>query len=240
MEFWKSWEFWGALFGLLAFAAAIIIPLAQKRRKRLSYVVHTLAELVSVRDSARERVQILFDGKPVVNPYLCLLTIHNSGNVEIPPSDFEKSPTISFGDRAVVLDSEVTASLPDDLDPKLSQETNRIVVSKLLLNPGERFTVKALVSRPDEAPALSFSARVKGAEVVRTPILYPAETRSSAIRAGAYGLVPVAISVGTLVYGWVWGQGHWVIWLAAVITVLIYILLAVKVVRVLFGLPVWR
>ncbi|MGZ6356482.1 MAG: hypothetical protein ACXWOX_18060, partial [Ktedonobacteraceae bacterium] len=69
---------------------------------------------VSFQKELKDRVQLLFDKKPIENARLVLLKIWNSGNVPIQIDDYDKNNPImfDFGEHAEILDADVLETVP--------------------------------------------------------------------------------------------------------------------------------
>src|SRR5688500_12158935 len=94
----QIWQFIGAILGLVALVATIIIYLLQRRKKSLVYEVVTSAPLLSMSDEVKGKVQILYEGSPVQLVHLLIINIFNDGNLGIQASDFERPLVFQFGE----------------------------------------------------------------------------------------------------------------------------------------------
>jgi hypothetical protein len=86
----------------------------------------------------------------------------NSGNVPIPAEDFERPVVLELGANAVPLPGtiEVKEAKPAELHPNVSAEGATLIVQPLLLNPGDSFSIAALVR--DFSGPLAVDGRVVG------------------------------------------------------------------------------
>jgi hypothetical protein len=158
------WQFIGAVVGVWAIVVTIILYFLQHRRKALSYEILSCEPLVGRPVELEGSLQILFGGQPVQDVYLLAIKITNSGNQPIKSDDYERSLTISVDAPARILTAQVIETnppnllpelLPDDSDgwhsqlpPALALDTDlrTIPLKRTLLNTGDSFTVKMLVS----------------------------------------------------------------------------------------------
>ena len=160
------------LAALSLIVAVIALFYAHKRnpRKSLSYLVHYHLSVLNVHSELKDRVQITLDGKPVEEVYLSEIYIVNDGNAPITQADYEMPVSINFGDAAEVLPTpQITERKPEDLQVSIKLDApdyvhegvhletkipRRLIVTPMLLNAGEHFAVKALVSKPSKEPKI--------------------------------------------------------------------------------------
>jgi hypothetical protein len=92
---------------------------------------------------------------------LVTFTLSNVGNVPVLEDDFERALRLQFPGSAVPLTVEIEEAHPRQLRPAANIEGAGVVVERLLLNPGDSFTIAALV-RDLRRGAISVDARVAG------------------------------------------------------------------------------
>lgn len=154
------WQFIiGVLIAIAAIVVTIIVYLKQRTRKSLSYEILSLNPLLSVKEEIKEKVQILYEGKPVEKVHLILARIINSGNVPIESNQYERHVSLSFGKEAQILTAEVNKTNPESLQASIKVEGNKVVLTPVLLNDGDSITLKMLVSQFDE---ISVDGRIVG------------------------------------------------------------------------------
>jgi hypothetical protein len=150
-----------AIFGVIS----IVLFIKQRRSKKLSYQVLTNTSLLSVASQIKQRVRITLDDKPVEDVSLVEIEIANSGNVPIASGDFEEPITINFGAEAEVLPTPtISSSKPSTLKPALTYKSADITINPVLLNQGDSFIIKALVSRFQK---LVIDGRIVGVRDIR-------------------------------------------------------------------------
>jgi hypothetical protein len=140
---------WPLLVGLAALVVAIVHYQRDRLRKRLTFRVSDRS-LLRVRSEVAGEVRITYLGEPVRRVHLVTVMFANAGNAPIPASDFEAPITISLPESGKLLTAEVADAQPSGLAPEVTRSTTdddpRIVVAPVLLNPGDSFTVTALVA----------------------------------------------------------------------------------------------
>lgn len=151
--------FWEFIIRLIVAILAIVVSAVvafvlyrlQRRRKALGYQIITRTTLLNVEEELEEKVQILFDGEKVADVHLLEVKVVNSGNVPIVRGDYERKLELSFGTSSRILTADVTETRPDSLRPELTIDAARdsVWVQPTLLNSGDWFTIKMLISRFD-------------------------------------------------------------------------------------------
>lgn len=153
------WQFIGVIAGIvIGIITGFVLPLAlfrKQTRKNLMFTVISntlILPILDVGDQARDKLQILFDGKPMSDARLVVLKLWNSGNVPIEIDDYENRNPIkfNFGDKAEVLNVEVLETTPSNLKSRvnasLKADRGNVVLEPLLLNNQDTITLKVLLS----------------------------------------------------------------------------------------------
>lgn len=147
------------ILAIVAICLTVSLFLAGRRRKRLSYLLSD-TQVVGVHEAVNpSRVQILFDGVPVSEVRLLIVTVDNWGNEPIRLDDFERPLRFSWSEPAQILTAKVTEVSPENLQPTIIAGASEIVVEPLLLNPGDWFRISTLINQVGK---LSVDARVVG------------------------------------------------------------------------------
>ena len=154
------WQFVGAALALLALAAAFWIYLLQRQKKELAYGVLSTRRLLSVASELRSRVSVTIDGRPVEDLHLIVVGIKNSGNTSIAEADYLYALTLHVKDKTEIISAEVSKFFPSNLLVSLSFQPDKLEFKPPLLNPGDYFTVQALVS--GKSPAFTSDFRLIG------------------------------------------------------------------------------
>jgi hypothetical protein len=147
------------ILAIVAPCLAVVLFLAARRRKRLSYSLSDTRVLGIDKAIKPSRVQILFDGAPVTEVRLVIITVNNWGNEPIRVDDFERPLRFSWSEPAKILAAEVIEVNPESLQPTIKTGASEIVMDPLLLNPGDQFQIKTLINQVSK---LLVDARVVG------------------------------------------------------------------------------
>jgi len=76
------------LLEIIAIIAAFVIFFMQLRRKAIDYAILTNSNVVSVSDTVKDKIQILYNGVVVPSLRLIEIRIKNTGNLPIKPEDY--------------------------------------------------------------------------------------------------------------------------------------------------------
>lgn len=147
------WQFVGAILALVAIALSILLPLIQRRSKRLSYEVISKTALLNIDKEITGRVEILLDGKPIKDVSLAVVKIINSGTVPIPANDYERPICLRFGNNARILSYEIIDRIPESLQPKIymkDENEANVTLEPVLMNGGDSVSLKVLISEIEE------------------------------------------------------------------------------------------
>jgi hypothetical protein len=193
------WQFVGAALTFVAIPTSIFLFYRQRQRKSLAYQILTSTPVLTVGEEIRGKLAVSYENTPVKNVQLLLLKIANLGNLPITRTDFEQTLSIRFGPAAKILSHEIVESAPRDLSPKISLQSNELILEPLLLNPNDHVTVKCLVSEHDGE--VTVSGRIIGvARIIQAkePLIN---------RSGSFLMGIIAGSTGCL-FGWGAGTGR--------------------------------
>lgn len=169
----------GPIIAILAVLTTILLFLANRRRKRLSYLLMDTRVLGVHEVVDTNRIQILFDGVPVTEVHLLIITVSNWGNEAIRLEDFERPLRFSWHEPARILTAEITEVRPESLRPTFRfAVTNELVVDPLLLNPGDSFQMKVLMNQSSK---LSVDARIVGVQQI-TKAVSSVKTQSMTLK----------------------------------------------------------
>jgi hypothetical protein len=154
------WTFVGSLFAILAVLVAIAVFFAQRKIKRLSYEITSNTQLIGVKDEIQGKVQVLYEGEEVKNVHLLTLRFTNNGNQSISSGDYERSLGVTVNPEAKILTYEIIDEEPNKLGAAVSLEGNKLIISPVLLNAKDAFSIKALVSDLQGRPEID--GRING------------------------------------------------------------------------------
>lgn len=172
------WQFVGALTALLAILVSIRLFNLQRSKKSLAWDVLAAMPVMTISEKLKGRIRITFDGTHVDNVYIVLLRIRNDGNAPILISDFVEPLGLTFPKNTRILGLEVAHTIPRELKPELSIESDEVVFSPLLLNPKDTITLRILVSYPTAKPGLVAHARIIGVGALRLASPYVSSMRT--------------------------------------------------------------
>ncbi len=110
----QLWQFVGVAISVVSIVVSIIFSLKQRARKGLTYKIESTS-LVSIKDKAKGKIQILYDLKPISDADLVLLKIWNSGNQPILQTDYEDPITFNFGSKTEILSHDVIETVPNNI-----------------------------------------------------------------------------------------------------------------------------
>jgi len=151
---------------LLALIVPIAIFIGDHKNKTISFEILSESTVADVTSPLGAKIQVLYDGKKLKNLKTIFIRIINSGNVSIKKTDFEKDLQLLFGKNVRVLASRVDYAYPNNLSVKPIVKDDRVLVSPLLLNPKDEFTIESLVT--GETDKIGIDARIEG--ITRTEI----------------------------------------------------------------------
>ena len=158
------WTAVGVIFAALAVLVTIIIFFAQRKTKKLSYEITSNTQLLGVKDEIQGKVKVLYEGKEVKNVHLLTIKFSNNGNQSISSTDYERPLSIEINSEAKILTHEVIDEDPANLGAAIQLENNKLVLSPVLLNEKDSFSVKALISDFEGIP--NIDGRINGVKSI--------------------------------------------------------------------------
>lgn len=172
-----TWQVLGTAIAAAAIVVRLLVLWWQRRPKKLSAVYHQ-ARVVSVAHGVSDQVRVMFHDQTVEDVSLIDLQIKNTGKAPIEARDFAAPLRIDFGEQAMVLTTDVVSATPPELAAaaEVAMSNGSIVVSPLLMNPGDVLKVKCLVSR---STIFTATARISGVRNVDTESLGESASHSS-------------------------------------------------------------
>ena len=148
MEFLRDgvWQAIGAFFTIAAIVVSFAIYHWQRQRRALTYHVKSAYPLLKTAEELQGRLSVQVDGVVVRNVDVMFVEVQNSGNHPISRSDFD----VPFAIISAVVDAEE----PDNLGVALEVAEEKVTLQPVLLNPGDKFTLKLLLSNNSEKYAV--------------------------------------------------------------------------------------
>lgn len=164
-----NWSFFEVIVGSVGIIISVLVAyhifFRERRRKSLSYQILTETQLISVHKEAKERISILFDGKPAKDVSLLIFKLINDGNISISSSDFEVPLTFNFKETVEIISAEVTETSEKSLKPKISFLKNKINLEPTLLNTKDNFLIKVLINNYEKP--FEIEARIIGVKQIK-------------------------------------------------------------------------
>ena len=190
------------ILAIVAISVTVSLFLVGRRRKRLSYLLSDIRVLGVHEAVNASRVQILFDGEPVTEVRMVIITVNNLGNEPIRVDDFERPLRFRWDEPAKILSAEVIEVNPETVQPTIKAGVNEIVVDPLLLNPGDWLQIRTLINQVGK---LSVDARVLGVKRITKGV---ASVRVTSHKTHRLGAMMAALTILLMLAGR--GMGLWV------------------------------
>jgi hypothetical protein len=183
----------GTLASIIAILLTTIFYFKTKQKKSLSYEILSEHPLVSIHDEIKERLQILIDGVQTENVHLILLKLTNDGTVPISAADFERPISLKFSGDSSILSAEPINASPSNLTPGTSVDKSIVSIKPVLMNPGDSFTMKLLLSQ--YKGSFNVDARILGIRELRIT-----RKQDRTRRAISVGIASAVVSVFLIVF----------------------------------------
>lgn len=165
------WQFVGVAVAVLALVVAVAALLLQEKRKSLSVTIQNFSPIIgsSVRAISNDLL-VTYKGQTVTNLAALTLAFANDGGKVIATDDFESPISVTFKGDAKILTAEVVSTTPSELAPIISHDSEGIIISPLLLNPRDTFSITLLLQglqfRHPRDVFPNATARIKGVSKV--------------------------------------------------------------------------
>lgn len=147
------------LLAPIATCLAIVVSVYLWRlsnRKVLSYNILRRSPFLNLKGAARDELDVHYGGHSLIDAYLIVIRIFNSGHQPINPNDYQSNLSIQLNPGAEILAASVIDTEPVDLKDRiknmpngqksliLQRETDRILLAPILLNSSDFMTVQIL------------------------------------------------------------------------------------------------
>lgn len=152
-----------AIISLITSLIAAVISIKWRAKKFLTYEILSDSALLTSSESIRDNLKILYNDKAVKNVRLFKIKITNSGKHPIDDKDFKKTLDFIFAADAEILTAETISVSPENLDATFIVDNNKISIKPTLLNSGEFFIIKAIIS--SDKSVVKCDGRIIGAEI---------------------------------------------------------------------------
>ncbi len=133
------------------------------KKKSLSYTVIESSKLLQNKGSIESQAKIIIGENTFTNPYVSYLEIENTGDIPIKKDDFEKPIFITTSSTNLLL-YNVVDKFPNNLDVKLDNKDDTLVIEPLLLNAGDKIKIQFV---SDEKPVFDVFTRIIGIREVK-------------------------------------------------------------------------
>ena len=137
-----SWV--GVLVGAAALVIAYLTYRSQRGKTRLEFVVVSSARVVPETISAK--LQVTYNDAAVPDASVAIIRLVNTGDKAILAEDFSTDLTVRLDGAHEVVSASATKTRPVDLNPKLRLDANRVLMTPLLINPGDMIELQLLAS----------------------------------------------------------------------------------------------
>lgn len=137
------------IVGIIAIIIAIIqIRVSKPPKKDLQCIWVSKVPLVTVREGYEEHLQILWKGKLLKDATSIILRIQNSGSLAITSQDFERPISFIFTSNTEIeiIEPKILKTHPINLGAVISLNNNSIELQPLLMNPGDKIDIAAIVN----------------------------------------------------------------------------------------------
>jgi len=160
------------VLAIATISVPIVIYLLQIQKKQLSYSLLASSQIGGSALPVLLEVQVQTGGRIAKEITASTIEIENTGNVPIKKEDFEKEIKVDFGAESEVLRAIISEAEPKYLLPKLEWCGGQVLISALLLNPGDHFKLQAITSKQKTIPTVE--CRIVGVtEIKAIPVSSP-------------------------------------------------------------------
>lgn len=172
-----EWFTFTNVVAALTLIASIVVPYRLRNRQGvLTYETTVSPRIPNVTPDLQHRFRFIFDGQDVDGIKLCTVKLANLGAAAIRPEQIIERIRLNLNDNAKVLDYSVSNSRPEVLKNSLQSclalhDTNTIIVSPVLLNPGDSFVL--LLITDSTARRVSVTARIADVQVMNESDMPP-------------------------------------------------------------------
>lgn len=161
---WQVISAAGAVAGIII-TVTIFFATRRGRVKQLQAVVLSKTALLNPQvRSARQNLRIIYQDREVSDVSIIQIAIRNSGSKPIRSQDIEQPITIIPEGIEEIISADIVSSEPPDLSVGTSLVHNSVQLSRILLNPEDRFIVEITgIPQPNkESSVKKVTARIAG------------------------------------------------------------------------------
>lgn len=116
----------------------------------------------------KKELKVSYRDVQVKSVTIFVVNIENIGTLPISRGDYDRELAIAFSDRAQIMAKSVLNASPRSLEPSLLTDginIRRVLIEKLLLNPGDNSTISMSVADHEGDP--SFDVRLVGGKLIQ-------------------------------------------------------------------------
>lgn len=177
----RLWQIIGAGSAVIAILISLVtFYWGQKENERaLSAQVLSNSTLLNQDITKADKdLRLVYKDKEIPNIAISQIRISNSGRQPIRTLDIEVPISFNLGNSEII-SSKVVSSNPQGLPIDIVNEKKAITVSKILLNPGDEFTVEivAVPQSPTQPIVTGVSGRIAGIKTISFTDSLRKETR---------------------------------------------------------------
>jgi hypothetical protein len=180
-----AWQAIGAFLTVATIVVSFLIYRWQRQRRALTYHVKSAYSLLKTAEELQGRLSVQVDGVAVKNIDVMFIEFANSGNHPIARSDFDLPLSIAFKPPARIISAVIDSEEPSNLGVELIVNEHQLSTQPMLLNAGDRFTLKMLLSR--DSKEFRVDGRILGVKAIESK-----SSRDSYAWISLLGLVLVA------------------------------------------------
>ena len=135
----------GVLLLLAGLAAYLVHQTGRTNSKILEYRISSNTRLISINGPLRDRLTVLFDNKPVRQPFICIVEFVNKGSAPILRSDFDGLLEVDFSCGEIVsVDFEPKRPAVDGIEYNINGHV--VSIPPFILNKRENLMMTAVVT----------------------------------------------------------------------------------------------
>ena len=182
---------WKWLVTTIIGLTAVLIPAYYSvlgNKLDLRYEIVSSYPLIAVDGGEASKLQVLFEEKEIIKPYINEISISNLGNKPILPEYYEGDIKLSFGEKVEIAEAKITKRNPENISSVLIQSGRDLYISSALFNPSDSIILRVLTA--NEKPEIKINARVAGIKNI-----LPVDTEN---KKGKYIAVSLLIILGLI------------------------------------------
>lgn len=158
------WQAIGAVFSVAAIIVSFAIYRWQLQKPAFTYLVKSAYPLLKSTEELHGRLSVQVDGVAVRNIDVMFIEFQNPGNRPIARTDFDVPVSITFKPPVRIISAVVDTESPRNLGVNIGVEEQQVTVTPMLLNPGDGFTLKLLLS--SDSLKYAISGRIVGVKQI--------------------------------------------------------------------------